>query len=1061
MPPLPLLDPTDGVVASISAGDTSRLRRRPAVVLRGSPTDRVTIYCGAEDPLTSGDIFESEHDEYRPWSVQILPEYTPPPPPRTKYPITRSNGCGAPVHYAARAVRRGQRWYGWKEHLEPTVVPLDNIYFSSDTTKSLGLTNGEAECGCSTSGIGCAICGNPLGARIIRCATHSIHAINPADRDVYTFLPTAVSPAASSNADALTPETREHPTRRASLPLPAFPTPIARPPPPPNSIPFFPASTSDSAFASVAPVFYVDPTPTPGARHPWSIPSMPTPTVLPSPTTPVFESAPPITPTAAQPGLPSALSAPPAQQITPIPAPAPPRPAPRRRRTLRRAVSVERYFSGGAAELGADAGAVGVNAAVPSPSPSANANADTAGSTEGPSAMDLILRHQVSSTTPSSWDADVDAAVAQAAADLWGGGGGEDSATAYNAAIGAPGGGRWQLWPAWVDDAAHAYSTTGAWPEGGAEQTQGQRGAEGSSNADAGGRGGFYLPVLPLTGEDLDMGSVIAVDPDALRFASPSADRVSMTMETDAERGIVFPDSPVQDFRVETRLADAPEMPRRVFPAFAAPSIQDVPVPSLAEMRSFLDDTRSPGPRGDSDSAPPTPTPVPRPTVTVTASARVRDIERHLDALGVRVAALDAAAADVRQHIESLRPAAVAVRASVRAPARSPVRSPAREVGFGVWAEMVREEDQSGARVAALDAAAAADVRQHVESLRPAALAVRASSVRTRARSPVRSPAREVEFGVWAEMVREEDQSGARVAALDAAAAADVRQHVESLRPAALAVRASSVRTRARSPVRSPAREMEVGVWAARVREEAQSAVLETTPGIDVSTAVATPPTDDTPHPESRTELVSSTRAAIAEERARLGELQARLTSLTAPPPPALTVTSPPAADPLSTAPLITDMRTLVREQTDLLARVGGLVAEMGARVGALEGVAGPTAGGASRENGTGSGGVASALARARATLERADRAMRAPWATFTQVQEWAAEREEPTWEELMRVPWNPPSMAAAEVDSEVQRSAGASIPPPPPPVANASHGDRAPGGEDDKRPRRRMFFDR
>ncbi|KAJ7481389.1 hypothetical protein B0H11DRAFT_2193535 [Mycena galericulata] len=922
MPPLPLLDPTDGVVASISAGDTSRLRRRPAVVLRGSPTDRVTIYCGAEDPLTSGDIFESEYDEYRPWSVQILPEYTPPPPPRTKYPITRSNGCGAPVHYAARAVRRGQRWYGWKEDLEPTVVPLDNIYFSSDTTKSLGLTNGEAECGCSTSGIGCAICGNPLGARIIRCATHSIHAINPADRDVYTFLPTAVSPAASSNADALTPETREHPTRRASLPLPAFPTPIARPPPPPNSIPFFPASTSDSAFASVAPVFYVDPTPTPGARHPWSIPSMPTPTVLPSPTTPVFESAPPITPTAAQPGLPSALSAPPAQQITPIPAPAPPRPAPRRRRTLRRAVSVERYFSGGAAELGADAGAVGVNAAVPSPSPSANANADTAGSTEGPSAMDLILRHQVSSTTPSSWDADVDAAVAQAAADLWGGGGGEDSATAYNAAIGAPGGGRWQLWPAWVDDAAHAYSTTGAWREGGAEQTQGQRGAEGSSNVDAGGRGGFYLPVLPLTGEDLDMGSVIAVDPDALRFASPSADRVSMTMETDAERGIVFPDSPVQDFRVETRLADAPETPRRVFPAFAAPSIQDVPVPSLAEMRSFLDDMRSPGPRGDSDSAPPTPTPVPRPTVTVTARARVRDIERHLDALGARVAALDAAAADVRQHIESLRPAAVAV----------------------------------------------------------------------------------------------------------------------------------SVRASARSPVRSPAREMEVGVGAEREREREQSVVLEATPSIDVSAAAAAPPTDDTHHPDARTELINSTRAAIAEERARLGELHARLTSLTAPPPPALTVTSPPRADPLSTAPLITDMRTLVREQTDLLARVGGLVAEMGARVGAFEGVAGSTAGGASRENGTGNGGVASALARARATLERADRAMRAPWATFTQVQEWAAEREEQTWEELMRV---------AEVDSEVQRSAGARIPPPQPPVSDASHGARAPDSEDDKRPRRRMFFER
>ncbi|KAJ7507636.1 hypothetical protein B0H11DRAFT_2313761 [Mycena galericulata] len=73
----------------------------------------------------------------------------------------------------------------------------------------------------------------------------------------------------------------------------------------------------------------------------------------------------------------------------------------------------------------------------------------------------------------------------------------------------------------------------------------------------------------------------------------------------------------------------------------------DAPVPSLVEMRRFPDDTRSPTPaaRGDSDSAPPTSTPPPRPTATATTSGRVRDIERNLDALGPRFAALDAAAA--------------------------------------------------------------------------------------------------------------------------------------------------------------------------------------------------------------------------------------------------------------------------------------------------------------------------------------------------------------------------------------------------------------------------------
>ncbi|KAJ7449732.1 hypothetical protein B0H11DRAFT_1928518 [Mycena galericulata] len=704
----PLLVPTDHSVASISAGETSRLRHRPAVILHASATDRITIYCGAEsDPLISDDIFESEYDEHRPWIIQMLPEYTPPPPPRTKYPPSRSNGCGAAVHYAARALQRCQRWYGWKEDLESTVVPLDDIYFASETRKMLGLTNGEAECGCIISGIGCAICGNPLGARLIRCATHSAHAINPANRDGYMFLPTTVSTAASSNADLSATERQEPPTSPASLPPPDFPTLIAHPPPP-NSIPFFPPSTSTSASASasgILPVLYTDPTPTPAARHPWSIPPTPTPTMLPPPAMPVLAPAPapPITPATTRPGLQSAVTMPAAQQITTIPAPAP------------TAVSVEHYFSGG----GTDAGAVGANS--PSPSADADVNADIAGTAGAGGAtealLDSIFRRQERSTTPS-WD--TDALVTHATADLWGEGGG----------------------------------------------------------------------------------------------------------------------------------------------------------------------------------------------ITPTARARVRD----LDALGARVAVLDAAAADVQQHINSLCPAALALRASVRTHACSPLHSP--------------------------------------------------------------SPAREIEVesGVWVEGVREEIQS--------------------------------------------------------------QSAVLEATRSID---AVIAPPTNDAPHPDPRTALINSTRAAIAEERARL-------TSLTAPPPPALTVTSPPAtADPLTTAPLL----------RDIIARARGWA-------GRGDGCTRPTVtaggGGVSQESGSGSGsrsrGVASALACAHSMLEHADRVMRVPWTTYTPMlmHEWAAVREMSTWGEVMRLP----SMAAA---AEVQRSMGASNPPA------SANGDRSQvhGGEDDKRPRSRrcMFFDR
>ncbi|KAJ7440508.1 hypothetical protein B0H11DRAFT_543223 [Mycena galericulata] len=480
MPPrLDPNDPNDDVVASISAGESSRLRRRPVVLL--SPTmDRVTIYCGAEDVLTSGDIFQSDYDEHRPWSVQILPEDPLPPPPRCKNSITRSNGCGAPVHYGARSVRRGQRWYGWKEGLASTVVPLDSVYFPLETTKSWGPMNGESECGCSTSGIGCAVCGNPLGARIMRCASHSVYAATPADRDVYTFLPSAVSPAISSDSNPSIPEMREPPTRPASLPLSDFPMPIARPPPPPpDSFPSFPSSTPDSDLTSNIPLFYIDPTPTPAAPHP--------------PTRP-------ITPTAARSWLQSTLTAPTVEEITPIHAPTPPRPAPRRRSTLRRTVSVERYFSGGAAEAGADA----------------------------------VF-------------ADMDA---QAAADLWGGGGGEDSLTAqYNAVISAPGGGGWELLPAWFYDAAHAYSPT---EDGSGEQMQEQRGTEGTADIDS--RGGFYLPGLDL---DTASASAITVDPDALRFASPATDAAA-----DTEREIVFPDSPVQNIRVEPQFQDRETTPR-------------------------------------------------------------------------------------------------------------------------------------------------------------------------------------------------------------------------------------------------------------------------------------------------------------------------------------------------------------------------------------------------------------------------------------------------------------------------------------------------------------------
>ncbi|KAJ7938841.1 hypothetical protein B0H13DRAFT_1941538 [Mycena leptocephala] len=162
--------------------------RRPAVFLR-FPT--IAITCGSAITIEN----EVEYDEHRPGSIQMLPEE---PPPSPDIPLTRtkarSNGCGAWVHGGVCLTRREgeQCWYGWTKDVAPTVVPLETCYFTSVVGKFLGLADaGSEHCGCAVGGVGCAVCGNPLGTLQTVCATHAI----TAKRDVYLFLASAVSPA--------------------------------------------------------------------------------------------------------------------------------------------------------------------------------------------------------------------------------------------------------------------------------------------------------------------------------------------------------------------------------------------------------------------------------------------------------------------------------------------------------------------------------------------------------------------------------------------------------------------------------------------------------------------------------------------------------------------------------------------------------------------------------------------------------------------------------------------------------------------------------------------------
>ncbi|KAJ6468231.1 hypothetical protein C8R45DRAFT_464547 [Mycena sanguinolenta] len=174
------------------------LRRRPAVVLR-PPT---AIFCGA--PL-EGEECEFEYDEYRPGRVQILPipeDYPPPSRQKSAAPRKqRSNGCGARVHsavYMCTMPRRNssQCWYEYgygingngngsrdeERGVAPTVVPLETHYFPVEMARELNIRDDSyeidldadgVECGCFVRGVGCAVCGNPLGAIQTYCAPHS------------------------------------------------------------------------------------------------------------------------------------------------------------------------------------------------------------------------------------------------------------------------------------------------------------------------------------------------------------------------------------------------------------------------------------------------------------------------------------------------------------------------------------------------------------------------------------------------------------------------------------------------------------------------------------------------------------------------------------------------------------------------------------------------------------------------------------------------------------------------------------------------------------------------
>ncbi|KAG0695988.1 hypothetical protein DFH29DRAFT_243798 [Suillus ampliporus] len=94
-----------------------------------------------------------------------LPSY-PPPPPSSGYqaPRWQTNGCGAVIHMRASRRDNSGVWVARNE-ASSAVVPLDASYFE----RAAVIRMVRSACGCLREGVGCAICGNPLGSRYKPC----------------------------------------------------------------------------------------------------------------------------------------------------------------------------------------------------------------------------------------------------------------------------------------------------------------------------------------------------------------------------------------------------------------------------------------------------------------------------------------------------------------------------------------------------------------------------------------------------------------------------------------------------------------------------------------------------------------------------------------------------------------------------------------------------------------------------------------------------------------------------------------------------------------------------
>ncbi|KAJ7879869.1 hypothetical protein B0H13DRAFT_1892032 [Mycena leptocephala] len=174
-----------------ATGDADVVSAEPrTVIIRHSPRVQLrlhdpgvtgtTLFCGAPQPISAADLVSQE-----PWRIQILPIEDPPPAQNRQR--AKSNGCGAKLHSAA--IPKCATWSGSSGSATEVVLPLDDDYVPRELRPVMSAL--LKECGCLRNPVGCAACGNALGALNIRCALHTDVEM---EHVMYDFLPSAVSP---------------------------------------------------------------------------------------------------------------------------------------------------------------------------------------------------------------------------------------------------------------------------------------------------------------------------------------------------------------------------------------------------------------------------------------------------------------------------------------------------------------------------------------------------------------------------------------------------------------------------------------------------------------------------------------------------------------------------------------------------------------------------------------------------------------------------------------------------------------------------------------------------